>query len=75
MERNNIIVFSWIVFSMIVLSFAMQIQLDKQKMEAHGIEIPTYVYEKGVEVSQDSPGFVVCNLEDNECLSFGRLPQ
>lgn len=74
MERNNVIFFSWIVFSIIVLSFAMQIQLDKQKMEAHGIEIPTYVYDKGDKISEGAPGFVVCNLQDNECLTFGRLP-
>jgi len=75
MERNDIVIYSWIVFAIVVLSFATQIQLRDKMMKAYDIEIPTSVYEKGQEISEGAIGFVVCDLEDNKCLSFGRLPE
>jgi len=43
-------------------------------MEVNGMKFPTRLYEKGLEISENAPGFVMCSVEANKCIDFKRLP-
>jgi len=73
-EKNESLkLFAYIAFCMIVLSFAYYVHINKT-MEVNGMEFPTRIYEKGAEISEGAPGFIVCSIDDNKCITFKGLP-